>query len=315
LIKIFVNLKRFDVPREKGGICPVSNSKKWIEDIIEKSVMLGLGTLKEISIVYMLPEALIIPASEKLNLYKADERQSLAIGSQGVYRYDIKPGGNFGAFTTNLPAAAAVNMGCRDTIIGHSEERKDKLEIIGEFQPDWNSNDELRERAARTVDSLINKEVLRALDQGMNVLLCIGETAEERGDGDFQQQKNRIKKVLKGQLERGLRDVKKYLPNQSIVIGYEPIWAIGPGKRPPGKEYIAFVSKLIKEMVRELYSVDLEVVYGGGLKEENAEMIASIDTIDGGLVALTKFTGDIGFNVEDLKTIADKYQSNSKGAR
>jgi len=113
--------------------------------------------------------------------------------------------------------------------------------------------------------------------------------------------------VLKAQLEGGLRGVKEFLPSNNLMIGYEPVWAIGPGKTPPGEDYIAFVSGYIKEIVKELYGFDVGVVYGGGLKEENAAMIASIDTIDGGLVALTKFTHPIGFEPEGLKNIISAY--------
>lgn len=307
--EIFVNLKRFDVPKALGGICPMDNSKEWIEWVMDESIKYGLGKLNDMQLVYMLPEALIIPAVDKLKSYPNEETKTLHIGSQGVFRQNVEDGGNFGAFTTNLPAAAAYNMGCTGAIIGHSEERKDKQGIIGEFEPSWNDNEQTRERVAGAVDKLINQEVICALKQGLHVLLCVGETAEEKGEGTFEKQQERIKKVLRAQLERGLYGVKEFLPNNNVVIGYEPIWAIGPGKTPPDKEYIAFVSGYIKEVVKELYDFDIAVVYGGGLKEENAAMIASIDTIDGGLVALTKFTAPIAFEPEGLKNIINKYNN------
>jgi triosephosphate isomerase len=93
------------------------------------------------------------------------------------------------------------------------------------------------------------------------------------------------------------------------VTGYEPVWAIGPGKTPPEKEYIAFVSAFIKQVVSDQFGVEIPVVYGGGLKEENAAVIASIETLDGGLVGLTCFTGEIGFDVPGLEKIIQKYQS------
>ena len=83
------------------------------------------------------------------------------------------------------------------------------------------------------------------------------------------------------------------------------------GKTPPGADYIGFVSSYVKQVVKEEYGFDPIVVYGGGLKEENAAMISSIDTIGGGLVALTRFTGDIGFVVEDLKII-QKYMESTE---
>lgn len=305
--EIFVNLKRFDVPKSLGGICPMDDPKEWIEWVIDESIKYKLGKLEDMQLVYMLPEALIIPAVEKLKSYSAEETKTLHIGSQGVFRQNVEPGVNFGAFTTNLPAAAAANMGCTGSIIGHSEERKDKQQIIGQFEPSWNENDATRERVAKAVDELINLETIAALKQGMHVLLCVGETAEEKGEGTFEDQQVSIKAVLRSQIERGLKDVKEFLPKNGVLIGYEPIWAIGPGKTPPGKAYISFVSGYIKEVAKELYDIDIPVVYGGGLKEENAAMISSIETIDGGLVALTNFTDPIGFNPEQLKVIIEEY--------
>jgi triosephosphate isomerase (TIM) len=304
---IFINLKRFDVPREKGGVCPNNNPGEWIREVVQSSAKLGIGKFKDINVVYFVPEALIIPAQEALADIPEEDRGRIAVGSQSVFRDNIESENNFGAFTSNLPAASAYQMGCRWSIIGHSEERCDKQQIIGAFEPAWNSKDGLREKCAAAVDGLINREVLSALRQGMDVLLCMGETAEERGTGSFDEQQKRIETVLSAQLERGLKNVPEYLPKRKIVIGYEPIWAIGPGKTPPDKEYIAFVSTRIRDTVKKLYGFDIPVVYGGGLKEENAAMISDIDTIEGGLIALTRFSGEIGFYVDDLKKIIEKY--------
>jgi len=96
------------------------------------------------------------------------------------------------------------------------------------------------------------------------------------------------------------------------VIGYEPIWAIGPGKTPPGKDYISYVSGCIKAIVNHAYGFEPMVVYGGGLKKENAAMIGSIDRLDGGLVALTRFSGQIGFEPKELGEIVREYLSPSR---
>ncbi|QAT50959.1 triosephosphate isomerase [Caproiciproducens sp. NJN-50] len=309
---IFINLKRFDVPREKGGVCPSEQPGEWIEEVMKDSVNLGIGLFPDVNVVYFVPEALILPAQKAIGGFPAEQRGRLSVGCQSVFRDNIKKGKNFGAFTSNMPAASAWQMGCRWSIVGHSEERRDKQEIIGAFQPDWNQDAPLRERCAAAVDGLINREVLSALEQGMNVLLCMGETAEERGEGSMEQQQNRVKAVLSAQLARGLKGVTEYLPERKIAIGYEPIWAIGPGKTPPGKEYISYVSSMIKEIVGERFGFEIPVVYGGGLKEENAEMIGGIDSVDGGLVALTRFSGEIGFFTEDLKKIVEKYLAGNK---
>ena len=304
---VFVNLKRFDVPRNTGGVCGEKNPDQWIRQVVRDSVELGIGALDDMHVVYMIPEALIIPALGELNSIPSENRGALSVGCQSVFREDVKPGGNFGAFTANLPAAAAKNIGCTWTMIGHSEERKDKQGIIGAFATDWNSCGETRGQVMSAVSSLLNSQVLRAMEQGLKVLFCVGETAEQRGDGNFEEQKPRIEKVLADQLRDGLNGIQEYSGEGNIVIGYEPVWAIGPGKTPPGKEYIAFVSTLIKDIGKQLFDRELPVVYGGGLKLENAGMISSIETIDGGLVALTRFSGEIGFYVEEFKAIIDAY--------
>ena len=301
MIEIFVNLKRFDVPESYGGICPDVNPKRWIEWVIDESVKSGLGRIDGIRVGYILPEALLIPAEDKLNEYPENDTQGVSICSQGVFREDVSKGGNFGAFSCNLPASAVKNMGCSWSMIGHSEERRDKAQIMGRVSTDAKA-------VTQAVDEMINEEVLCALNQGINVLLCVGETAEEKGTGTKDEQEQNVKDVLKSQLLNGLKGINKYTKSSQFVIGYEPIWAIGPGKTPPGKEYISFVSHYIKQVVEENFSFDIPVVYGGGLKEENAPMIASVDTINGGLVALTTFTIPPKFEPQALKKIIDSYK-------
>lgn len=305
--KIFVNLKRFEVSRTAGGLCPVDNPVQWIESVMEQTMAFGLGSLDKVQLAYMLPEGLIGAAVRKLSGSSTSKITRLAIGCQGVHWEDIRPGKNFGAFTTSLPAASAKNLGATWAIIGHSEERRAKLQVMQSFEPAIQTDGALRAKANSAVNGLIQAEVLNALQDGLNVLMCVGETAEERGEGTLEEQKPRIEQVLKAQLKAGLTSVAEAGKGRDFAIGYEPVWAIGPGKTPPGKEYIAFVSSLIKRIGRESFGIDPVVVYGGGLKEDNAAMIASIETIGGGLVGLTRFTGEIGFDVEGLRKIIEKY--------
>ncbi|MBT8042796.1 MAG: triose-phosphate isomerase [Pontiella sp.] len=307
--EIFINLKRFDVPKKMGGLCLTDDAQAWIEDIIEQTVKLGLGKLDDVNVAYTIPDALVLPAIKKLNSFPKEERFNLSVGNQSVFRQDIAPGGNFGAFTSNTPAAAAANMGCTWSIIGHSEERKDKFEMLCRFEPAAATDSAQMAKANKAVSEMLNEQALCAFKQGINALFCIGETAEERGEGDFEEQKPRIEAVLKAQLEVGLKGLAEFLPERKVVIGYEPRWAIGPGKTPPGAEYIGYVAEFTKKTVKELYGFDIPVVYGGGLKEENAKMIGGIESIDGGLVALTKFTDPIAFQPEDLKIIIETYLS------
>jgi triosephosphate isomerase len=305
---IFINLKRFDVPKSLGGICPNKDPIEWIQSVVEDTIDSGLGNLRNVCITYLLPESLIAPAIQAKHNHRAETTTNLSIGCQGVHWQDVEQGKNFGAFTTLLPAAAAIAHGAEWTILGHSEERRAKKQILLAYDPQIDLNDTKNHFASRSINRLINQEVIAALKRGINVLLCIGETESERGEGTLEEQKPRIEEVLKDQLRSNLQSTSHMLIDRKIVIGYEPLWAIGPGKTPPIREYISFVSAFIKEtVITELGIDNIPVVYGGGLKEENAEMIASIDTIDGGLVALTRFTGEIGFSVPELNQIVQKY--------
>src|SRR5690554_984077 len=154
--KIFVNLKRFDIPRKMGGICPIDTPQVWIEEVIEKSVTMRLGVRKGLLLNFLLPEALLLPAIRRLESFAPNERGNITVGCQGVFREDVAAGGNIGAFTTNLPATAAKNLGCTWSIIGHSEERKDKLNILNYFEPNIKNDFSLRVKATETVEQIIN---------------------------------------------------------------------------------------------------------------------------------------------------------------
>ncbi|GAH89609.1 unnamed protein product, partial [marine sediment metagenome] len=66
MIEILINLKRFDIPRVLGGICPFSKPREWIESVLEETIKYGLGNMKDLHITYFLPEALILSTTNKL---------------------------------------------------------------------------------------------------------------------------------------------------------------------------------------------------------------------------------------------------------
>ena len=123
----------------------------------------------------------------------------------------------------------------------------------------------------------------------MKVLYCVGEKENEQG---------RWKEILKAQLEIGLDGIDR----ENVVIAYEPVWSIGPGKTPAAKDYIIKTARFIKEVTG-----GIDVVYGGGLKTDNARMLAEIEEIDGGLIALTRFQGKIGFYPDEYLEIIKTY--------
>lgn len=272
---IFLNLKRFDVPTCYGGVNRITPMKDWGSYIV-KNTQEGLKKYdpSEVEFVQYFPEAHLLSAVDA-----REENSPLQVGCQSVYRMNTAVGGNFGAFTTNRPVSAMKAMGVNATIIGHCEERNDKMGILAEAGV----------TDTKAVNRLLNQEIRLAVENGMTVLYCIGEKDTEL---------DRWQEVLREQLEIGLKDVD----TSKVVIGYEPIWSIGPGKTPAGKDYITKIARFIKEVIP-----GIDVVYGGGLKVDNAEMLASIEEIDGGLIALTRFQGEIGFYPEEYLEIIRTY--------
>ena len=272
---IYLNLKRFDVPPEYGGVNRLAPVQSWGAAVVSATQEeLKKYDPAEVEFVQYLPEAHLLAAAAA-----RCPGSPVKLGSQGVYRMNTAPGGNFGAFTTNRPASIVKAMGCESTLIGHCEERNDKKGVLAEGG--------CADMAA--VDRLLNQEIQCALDQGLSVLYCIGETSEEQADWE---------NVLGRQLDVGLAGVDK----SRVVIGYEPVWSIGPGKTPADKPYIQKIARFVKERTG-----GMDVVYGGGLKADNAAMLASIGEIDGGLIALTRFTGQIGFYPEEYLEIIRLY--------
>ena len=273
---IFLNLKRFDITPEFGGVNRLAPMQDWGKTIVE-GTQEQLRAFDDAEFVMYLPEAHLLGAAAART-----EGSPVKLGSQSVYRMDTAVGGNFGAFTTNRTANAVKLMGCESTLIGHCEERNDKMGVLAEAGVTG-------EAASAAVNRLLNAEIKAAQAAGLTVLYCIGEKSEEL---------DQWQEVLGAQLDIGLEGVDK----SKVVIGYEPIWSIGPGKTPADKPYIEKIARFVKERTG-----GMDVVYGGGLKQDNAEMLASIEEIDGGLIALTRFSGEIGFYPDEYLDIIRKY--------
>lgn len=288
---IFLNLKRFDIASEYGGVNSISAPAQWGAHIAHEltarlSGIAHSAALHEYQFPVFLPEAHLIPAVSALAESEGCIRPH--IGCQGVYHADTTKGGNFGAFTTLRTANAMRQLGCTWTIIGHSEERRAKAEYmaLAGAEP---------EHIRAAVNTLLMQEVRCARKAGLSVLFCIGETAEEVP---------RRAEVLSEQLAALDADAGDAGTTET-VIGYEPIWAIGPGKTPPSAQEIAQTARIVKTLCA------YPLVYGGGLKKENARAIGAVPELDGGLIALTRFSGDIGFYPQEYSEIIQEYM---KGA-
>ena len=272
---IFLNLKRFDVPVALGGVNRIAPLNEWGTYIVQNTQeALKKYDPSEVEFVQYFPEAHLLNA-----VAARCENSPVQVGCQSVYRMNTAVGGNFGAFTTNRPVSIMKAMDVNYTIIGHCEERNDKMGILAEAGV----------VDTKAVNRILNQEIKLAVANGMKVLYCIGEKDTELENWD---------EVLREQLEIGLEGVDKF----QVVIGYEPIWSIGPGKTPAGKDYITKIARFVKEVTG-----GIDVVYGGGLKVDNAEMLASIEEIDGGLIALTRFQGEIGFYPDEYIEIIRTY--------
>ncbi len=272
---IYLNLKRFDIPREMGGVNSLAPIQEWGSTIVAKTQEeLKNYDHTKVDFTMFFPEAHLIPAVNALS-----KDSPVIVGSEGVYSADTAVGGNFGAFTTFRTANAVSALGCKAVLIGHCEERNNLKKIFALA----GATDTTK------INEILAQEIQQAQKAGLSVLYCIGETAEEQKDWQ---------NVLKQQLAIGLAGAD----TTKITIAYEPVWAIGPGKIPPDAAYIEKIASYVKEVTG-----GMEIVYGGGLKKDNAEMLGKISSVDGGLIALTRFQGEIGFYPEEYLEIIRTY--------
>lgn len=278
---IYLNLKRFDISPENGGVNRLCTMASWGQYIVSHTQD-ALRDYADVDFTMYFPETHILSAVQARNAHSP-----IRIGCQSVYRADTRVGGGFGAFTSNRTAHAMKEAGCESVLIGHCEERADYL---GTFMEAGITGS----RAAEAVNRILNQEILCAQKAGLKILYCIGEKSEEQ---------EQWQEVLRNQLVIGLNNADP----SGIVVAYEPIWSIGPGKTPADAPYISRVARFVKDITAGMY-----VVYGGGLKKENAAQIASIHEIDGGLIALTRFTGEIGFYPEEYLEIVRQYLGMSR---
>ena len=273
---IFLNLKRFDITPEHGGVNRLAEPRAWGEAVTSSIKQVAERYADIAEFAAFLPEAHLIGA------VRGAAQSPLGVGCQGVHGADTAVGGNFGAFTSLRTGNAVAQLGCGWALIGHCEERMNLRAVMGEAGA-------APEDVERAVNRVLAREVLAAQAAGLKVLFCMGERSEEV---------ERWEEVLTAQVTAGLDGAD--LAN--VRIAYEPVWSIGPGKTPADAPYIQKVARLVKSVVP-----GVDVVYGGGLKADNAEMLAGIPEIDGGLIALTRFSGEIGFYPDEYAQIVDLY--------
>lgn len=154
------------------------------------------------------------------------------------------------ALTGETSAQMLVSAGAKMVIIGHSERRIHFHET----------------------DQMISEKVVEALNNKLTPILCVGETLE-------QYQNNQGQKVVKQQLEQGLKGIKDIKNLKKVVIAYEPVWAIGTGKTATPEE-----AQKMCHYIRSLTTKDMIIQYGGSVNETNIALLISQPDIDGALV-------------------------------
>lgn len=182
---------------------------------------------------------------------KEAEGSNIQIGAQNCHWAD------HGAFTGEIPAAMLKDVGAGYVIIGHSERRQ----YFGE------------------TDETVNKRTRAALDCGLKVILCCGELLDERNLGIMEEIVGKqIKIALGGVSEEEL---------QSIIIAYEPVWAIGTGvtaTSDQAEDACRFIRGLIAKLYSEKAAEKITIQYGGSMNAGNAAELLSKPDVDGGLI-------------------------------
>ena len=182
---------------------------------------------------------------------KAIEGSQVKLGAQNCH-FEAS-----GAFTGEISADMLIEAGCEYVIIGHSERRQ----YFGE------------------TDETVNKRTAAALAKGLKVILCVGETKDERVDGITEE-------VIARQIKLDLKGISRE-DMANVVIAYEPVWAIGTGlvaTKEQAEEVCAFIRGLIKELYDETVAEDTTIQYGGSMKPDNCAELLAMPNIDGGLI-------------------------------
>ena len=175
----------------------------------------------------------------------------VGLGAQDMSEHDE------GAYTGEVSWKMLRSAGCNYVILGHSERRQYHQET----------------------DELVNRKARKALEHGLRVILCVGETLNEREGGST------IDVVA-----RQVRGVLRDLPASSmadVVIAYEPVWAIGTGRNATpeqAQEVHALIRSLLNEIYGEEIARETTLQYGGSVKPDNAAGLLSQHDIDGALV-------------------------------
>lgn len=192
-----------------------------------------------------------VPYVDLCTVIEAAKGTNIGVGAENCHWE------NSGAFTGEVSAPMLTSMGVQYVIIGHSERRT----YFGE------------------TDATVNKRIRAALNAGLNVILCVGESLEQREQGITAELVAMQTKIALGGVTKD--ELKK------VIIAYEPIWAIGTGKTATA-EQANEVCAAIRSVIAGLYGRDaadaFTVQYGGSMNAKNAAELLAQPDVDGGLI-------------------------------
>ncbi len=207
---------------------------------------------------------LCVPYVDVFAAMEAAEGSNIKIGVENCHWAES------GAFTGEISAKMLKEIGVPYVIIGHSERRQ----YFGE------------------TDVTVQKRVRAALNEGLTVILCVGEYLEQREQGITSEVvRMQTKIALGGVSEDELAD---------IIIAYEPVWAIGTGKTATAEqanEVNAEIRKCVAELYGKAAADKLTVQYGGSMNAKNADELLAQEDVDGGLI------GGASLKAEDFSII------------
>ncbi|MGN1360623.1 MAG: triose-phosphate isomerase [Kiritimatiellia bacterium] len=187
------------------------------------------------------------PFTDLKSAAEALQGSNIGLGAQNMHWKES------GAYTGEVSAAMLKDLGVKYVILGHSERRQYFAET----------------------DQTVNLKLHAALAAGLIPIVCVGETLDEREAGKMQE-------VIVRQVKEGLKDADL----STVVIAYEPVWAIGTGKTATPQQ-AQEVHALIRQTLRDMVGPVAETVriqYGGSMKPANAKELMSQPDIDGGLI-------------------------------
>lgn len=192
----------------------------------------------------------------------ADKTSSSAVslGAQDVY-FEAS-----GAFTGEVAVDMLKDVGCSHVLVGHSERRH----VMGE------------------TDEIINKKVKAGIAGGLTVVLCVGELLSDREAGNTES-------VLDAQMLGGLADTSE-ADAKNVVIAYEPVWAIGTGVTASPEQAESaheHLRKWVANRYTSAFSEQIQILYGGSVKPDNAEVLMGQPNVDGALVGGASLKPDL----------------------